>query len=123
MTIRHVDRAGNPWAFNLDCTPTQGRMFERLLTFVRTIGNREELTLSYLQDLDGNTAFRDGMEHAVLSALRDWAEPPTGTPDTSTANDKVSETVNVNPSTVSGTINTNDTEPDEEREPYYWERF
>ena len=73
-------------------------MFERLLTFVRSIGSREELTLSYLDKWEENTAFRNGMENAVLSALRDWAEPPTGTPDTST---------------VSGSTNTNGTEPDE----------
>ena len=118
MTIRHVDRTGHPWTFNINCTPTQGRMFERLLTFVRSIGSREELTLSYLDKWEENTEFRNGMENAVLSALRNWAEPPTGTPDTSTDSGKV----NVNPSTVSGSINTNDTEPDE-REPYYWELF
>ena len=88
-------------------------MFERLLTFLRSIGSREELTLSYLDKLEENTAFRNGMENAVLSALRDWAEPPTGTPDTSTVNDMVSEKGNVNP------LNR---EPDE-REPYYWELF
>lgn len=100
MTIRHTDRAGKPWTFRIDCTPIQGRMFERLLTAVRTIGNREQLTLSYLSDVDGNTAFRDELEHAVLSALRDWAGTSTETPE---------------PSTI-------DTEPDE-REPYYWENF
>ena len=100
MTIRYTDRAGKPWTFRIDCTPIQGRMFEHLLTSVRTIGNREQITLSYLSDVDGNTAFRDGMEHAVLLALSNWAGASTGTPDTSTTG----------------------TEPDE-REPYYWENF
>ena len=99
-------------------------MFERLLTLVRTIGNREELTLSYLQDLDGNTAFRDGMEHVVLSALRDWkgtAATPEPQPPTPA---RVSETVNVNPSTVSDNVNTNDTDDaDGDRVRYYWENF
>lgn len=122
MTIRHVDRTGHPWTFEIDCTPIQGRMFERLLLAVRNIGSREELALSYLAEWEVNDGFRNGMEHAVLSALRDWAQTPTGTPEPSTDSGTVSGTVNVNPSTVSGSINTNDTEPDE-REPYYWERF
>ena len=110
MTIRHVDRTGTPWTFEIDCTPIQGQMFERLLTSVRAIGNREELNLSYLADMEGNTAFRNTLEHVVLSALRKWAEPPTPA--------RVSGTVNVNASTVS-----TNTEPVEEREPYYWELF
>lgn len=77
-------------------------MFEHLLTAVRTIGNREQLTLSYLSDVEGNRAFCAEMEHAVLSALRDWAGTSTAVvPDASAATDA---------------------EPDE-REPYYWENF
>lgn len=64
-------------------------MFERLLTFVRSIGSREELTLSYLDKWEENTAFRNGMENAVLSALRDWGgtllAPPRTVGGTNTA--------------------------------------
>ena len=111
MIIRHVDRTGTPWVFQLDCSPIQGQIFERLLTSVRAIGNREELNLSYLAEWEENTAFRNTLEHVVLSALRDWTAPPTPA--------RVSETVNVNPSTV----NTNTNEEPDEREPYYWELF
>lgn len=129
MTIFHVDRTGKPWAFELDCTPIQGRMFQRLLGFVRSIGGKESLTVSFLSDVKGNTAFRDGMEHAVLSALRTWAAEPTHgvPPDEPDGEDflnipvRVNEPVGVNPSTVNEKANTND-EP-EEREPYYWENF
>jgi hypothetical protein len=114
MTITHVDRTGTPWTFEIDCTPIQGRMVERLLSFVHCIGNREEITLSYLADWEQNTAFRDTLEHVVLSALREWTAPPQQPPTPA----RVSETVNVNASTV----NTN-TEPVEEREPFYWENF
>ena len=114
MTIRHVDRTGTPWTFEIDCTPIQGRMVERLLTFVRCLGNSEELTLTYLADWEENTAFRNTLEHVVLSALRDWGQPPQQPPTPA----RVSDTVNVNASTV----NTNE-EPDDEREPYYWENF
>ena len=115
MRIEHVDRAGNPWAFELDCTPTQGRMFERLLFYLRSIGSREGLTISYLEDWEANTAFRDGMEHAVLSALREWTQTDTGAPDALA----VSCTTDGKPSTAE---DTGADEP-EEREPYYWENF
>ena len=95
-------------------------MFERLLLCVRNIGSREELSLSYLANLESNTAFRDGMEHAVLSALREWRGTPTAAPEPPTPA-RVSGTDNVNPSTVSDF--TNVTEPADEREPYYWENF
>ena len=122
MTIRHTDRTGHPWTFEIDCTPVQGRMFERLLLCVRNIGSREELSLSYLANLESNTAFRDGMEHAVLSALREWRGTPTATPEPQPPTPaRVSGTDNVNPSTVSDF--TNGTEPADEREPYYWENF
>ena len=120
MTIEHVDRRGTPWAFELDCTPIQGRMFERLLCYLRSIGSREGLTISYLEEWEDNTAFRDGMEHAVLSALREWTQTNTGAPDVDALT--VNETVNVTPSTDNDTISEKDTEPDE-REPYYWENF
>lgn len=125
MTIRHVDRTGKPWTFKVDCTPIQGRIFEQLLRTVRNVGSREELSLSYLSDMDANTAFRDELEHVVLSALRGWnggttatAAPPLPQPTPA----RVSETVNVNPSTVSDNVNTN-ADADGEREPYYWENF
>ena len=117
MTITHVDRTGTPWTFEIDCTPIQGRMVERLLTFVRCLGNSEELTLSYLADLEKNTAFRDTLEHVVLSAVRDWGQPAQQPPTPTPARVNAS-TVNVNASTVS----TNE-ETDDEREPYYWENF
>ena len=107
MTIRHVDRAGNPWTFEIDCTPVQGRMFERLLLTVRNIGNREELNLDFLLDA-GNTAFRDDMEHAVLSALKTWTENT----NTATA-----------PPTPAALRGTDEQDGDDEREPYYWESF
>lgn len=130
MTIRHVDRTGHPWTFDIDCTPVQGRMFERLLLSARNVGNREELTLSYLSAVEDNTAFRNEMEHAVLSALSTWAEtlrnrhpaPPLA---------PVNDTANVKPPTVNKTANAapfnvyDFITPDEdnEREPYYWEDF
>lgn len=89
-------------------------MVERLLTFVRCLGNSEELTLSYLAEWEENTAFRNTLEHVVLSALREWGNPAQQPPTPARVND----TVNVNASTV----NTNE-EPDDEREPYYWENF
>lgn len=125
MTINHVDRTGKPWAFELDCTPIQGRMFQRLLGFVRSIGGKESLTVGFLTDVEGNTAFRDGMEHAVLSALRTWAVEPThgvppDEPDGAELLDipaRVTKPANVSTSTV------NDNEEPDEREPYYWENF
>ena len=80
-------------------------MFERLLLTVRNIGNREELNLDFLLDA-GNTAFRDDMEHAVLSALKTWTE------NTATA-----------PPTPAALRGTDEQDGDNEREPYYWERF
>lgn len=125
MTIRHVDRTGKPWTFNVECTPVQGRMFEQLLRTVRNVGSREELTLSYLERLEENTAFRDALEHAVLSALRGWNGASTATTATPQPEPptpaRVSETVNVNPSTVSD--NTNDTDDDGNGVRYYWENF
>lgn len=105
MIIRHVDRTGKPWTFNVDCTPIQGRMFERLLLYVRNMGNREELNLSYLAELDYNTAFRDGIENAVLSALQQWtgAARIAATPQEQAPVEE--------PDTVEG------------RKPYYWENF
>ena len=108
MTIRHVDRTGKPWTFEIDCTPVQGRMFERLLLTVRNIGNREELNLDFLLDA-GNTAFRDEMERAVLSALKTWTENNAATvPHTP------------EPAALRGKDEPAD---GDEREPYYWERF
>lgn len=123
MRIEHVDRAGNPWAFELDCTPIQGRMVERLLHYVRSIGSREGLTISYLEDWEANTAFRDGLEHAILSALREWTQTNTGTPDVDALT--VSATTDGKTSTANGKVSDTDTEPaeTEEREPYYWENF
>ena len=121
MTIQHVDRTGHPWTFEMNCTPIQGQMVQRLLSSVRCIGNREELNLSYLAEWEDNTAFRDDMEHVVLSALRDWGGTTHRRPADTSTPARVSETVNTNPVTVSGTVNTNDA--DDEREPYYWENF
>ena len=82
MTIRHKDKTGKTWTFEMDCTPVQGRLIERLLKFVYCLGNREELTLSYLAKWEENTAFRNSLEQVVLSALREWngalkVPPPT----------------------------------------------
>ena len=135
MTIRHVDRTGHPWTFDIDCTPVQGRMFERLLLSARNVGNREELTLSYLAAVEENTAFRNVLEHVVLSALRTWAEtltnrhPAPPVPPVSPV--EVRKSANVKPSTVSKTANVTpfdvnellDVEDDGERKPYYWEDF
>ncbi len=120
MTINHVDRTGKPWAFELDCTPIQGRMFQRLLGFVRSIGGKESLTVGFLTDVEGNTAFRDGMEHAVLSALRTWAAEPTHgvPPDEPDGAELLDIPVRVSEPAHAST----DDEPDE-REPYYWENF
>ena len=120
MTINHVDRTGKPWAFELDCTPIQGRMFQRLLGFVRSIGGKESLTVGFLTDVEGNTAFRDGMEHAVLSALRTWAAEPTHgvPPDEPDGAELLDIPVRVSEPANAST----DDEPDE-REPYYWENF
>ena len=112
MTIRHTDRTGHPWTFEIDCTPIQGRMFERLLSCVRNIGSREELTLSYLERFEENTAFRDGMENAILSALRDWRGTRTATPKPQPPT----------PERISGTGNTTD-DDDGNGIRYYWENF
>ena len=124
MTIRHKDRTGKPWAFELNCTPVQGRLVERLLEFVRCIGNREELTVTYLAEWEANTAFRNSMEYVVLSALREWdgtlieppkplEEPPPPTPE------PVTQT-----STVPPTFSTNTHDDDDDGKPhYYWENF
>ena len=82
MTIRHKDRTGKTWTFQIDCTPVQGRLVERLLKSVYCLGNREELTLTYLAEWEANTAFRNSLEQVVLSALREWngtlkVPPPT----------------------------------------------
>lgn len=72
MTIRHTDRTGHPWTLDVDCTDVQRRLLDRLLVFVRCLGNREELQLSYLSDLEANTAFRNALERVVLSAIQSW---------------------------------------------------
>lgn len=125
MRITHVDRTGKPWALDLNCTPVQGRMVKRLLEFVRCLGNREELTVTYLAEWEANTAFRNSLEHVVLSALREWdgtlkeppqpLEEPTPTPEpeppTTTA-------------TVPPTFSTNTRDDDDDGKPhYYWENF
>ena len=121
MTIKHVDRTGHPWAFQIDCTPVQGRMVQRLLTFVRCLGNQEELTVTYLADWEANTAFRNSMENVVLSALREWdgtlieppkqlEEPTPPTPEPPTA-------------TEPPTFSTNTKSDDDGKIHYYWENF
>ena len=114
MRISHVDRNGKPWTFDVDCTPVQGQLFQRLLTFVRCIGNREELTLTYLEDWAGNTAFRDEMEHVVLSALQQWTGTATHEPVTPTPTTTATEP----PPTPSGNDDDDDGTPH-----YYWENF
>ena len=106
-------------------------MFERLLTTVHNVGSREELSLSYLRDAEENTAFRDDMEHAVLSALKTWAENrtaapvPTPPPPQRTKNEPRETPVNVSRKGYDVTNLNADTDTDEieEREPYYWENF
>lgn len=118
MTIRHTDRTGKAWTFKIHCTTVQGRMFERLLNAARNVGSREELSVSYLRDTEGNTAFQDDIEHVVLSALKTWTEnrpapePPPPPPQP------------VIPRTAVSNLNlTTDADEVEEREPYYWENF
>jgi hypothetical protein len=72
MKFQHVDKRGRSWTFDVDCTDVQRRLLDRLLVFVRCLGNREELQLSYLSDLEANTAFRDALERVVLSAIQSW---------------------------------------------------
>lgn len=117
MTIRYVDSTGKPWAFELDCTPLQGRMFASLLRSVRNIGSREELCLTFYERYEENAAFRGGIEHAVLSALRDWAHSAT----TDGAN-VLGDVANVNASTANGMANVMDDDTDD-RVHYYWENF
>lgn len=93
--IKHVDRRGTPWYFTLDCTPVQERIFRRLLHAVQYVGTREELTFTYLVDVEENEAFRDGFEYAILSALREWTNRRNLTQRTER----------------------------EERSPYYWENL
>lgn len=114
MTIRYVDSTGNPWAFELDCNPSQLRMFASLLRSVRNIGSREELCLTFYERYEENTAFRGGMEHAVLSALRDWTR--SATPDGANV---LGDVANVNASTANGMGN----DTDDDGVHYYWENF
>ena len=136
MTIKHVDRTGHPWTFNIECTPEQGRMFERLLLSARNVGNREELNLSYWDRAEDNTAFRNEIEHVILSALREWVQTSTYRPHTVEPTN-ANGAVNVNAAKVNGavdvkavTVDSNDTPADastdadgEENEQYYWQRF
>jgi len=137
MTIRHTDTTGHPWTFEIDCTPIQGRMFERLLTSVSTVGNLEQLALSYMEDAEGNRTFRYAIEHALLSALRTWTEnrtnakpKPLPTPPV-TPPQPIRENINLRRRRISGTVNTHsptvaddDTDTDDDgRVHYYWENF
>ena len=124
MRIKHVDRTGKPWTFEIDCTPVQGRLVQRLLTFVRCLGNQEELTVTYLAEWEANTAFRNSLETVVLSALREWdgtlleppkpLEEPTPTPEPA----PITQT-----STVPPTFSTNTKDDDDGKIHYYWENF
>lgn len=124
MELRHKDRTGKPWTFQLDCTPVQGRLVQRLLTFVRCLGNQEELTVTYLAELEANTAFRNSLETVVLSALREWdgtlLEPPKQLEEPPTFQEPAPppETTATKPPTFS--TNTKD---DDGRIHYYWENF
>ena len=123
MVIRHKDRTGKTWTFQIDCTPVQGRVVKRLLEFVRCIGNREELTVTYLADWEANTAFRNTLEHVVLSAVQEWdgtllAEPqlfeepePTPEPEPPTTTATTPPTFSTNKRDDDGQIH------------YYWENF
>ena len=136
MRITHVDRTGHPWTFDIDCTPEQGRMFERLLLSARNVGNREELNLSYWDRAEDNTAFRNEIEHVVLTALQEWVPTSTYRPHVIPPNyvneaanlnaAKVNETANVKPVTVHSNDAPADASTDadgEENEQYYWQRF
>lgn len=95
-------------------------MVERLLTFVRCLGNREELTVTYLAEWEANTAFRNSLETVVLSALREWdgtlleppkpLEEPTPPPEPPTA-------------TEPPTFSPNTKSDDDGQIHYYWENF
>ena len=114
MTIQHTDSTGKPWTFEIDCTPIQGRMFERLLLCVRTIGNREALSLSYMEKYESNTGFRAVMEHVVLSALKEWTYTAAAKPEPLTP--EVSTTTTAPPPPPSG-------DDDDDKPPkYYWQR-
>ena len=125
MELRHKDRTGKPWTFQLDCTPVQGRLVQRLLTFVRCLGNQEELTVTYLADWEENTAFRNTLEHVVLSAVQEWdgtpMEPPKPLEEPPTFQEPAPppETTATKPPTFS----TNTKDDDDGRIHYYWENF
>jgi len=118
MIVTHKDRNGKAWRFDLrDATPYQMGLFRRVVYAVRNVVKAEGLTLAYLANLDGNDAFLDEIEAAVLSALSQRFPAPQEQARPA----RVSGTVNVNPSTVSGTVNTN--RADDEPTRYYWENF
>ena len=127
MELRHKDRTGKPWTFQLDCTPVQGRLVQRLLTFVRCLGNQEELTVTYLAEWEANTAFRNSLETVVLSALREWdgtlLEPPKPLEAPPTFQEPAPAPTPTTDATKPPTFSTNTKDDDDGRIHYYWENF
>lgn len=107
MNVTYQDRNGETWRFDVDGTPYQAILFRRVLAAVRSVSQREALSLSYLADADANDAFLSDVEGAVLSALskRYAATPPAPQP---------APVPRPEPQ---------DTDATQERGPYWWENI
>ena len=111
MVVRYTDTTGRKWAFGVQGTPYQIRIFRRVLSTFRGITGGERLSLSYLADFVGNDAFAADVEAVVLSALsqRFPAPPPQAAPPKAQAQERP-------------TASTSRTD-DADRVTYYWENF
>lgn len=126
MNVYYTDTQGRKWAFAVEGTPYQIRLFRRVLSALRGVTGGERLSLSYLADTFNNDAFTAEVEAVALSALsqrfpvdpQGFTPPP---PFTSTAQDQEqADAVTVSRSDAD---TGKDTEAENERITYYWENF
>lgn len=114
MVVRYTDTTGRKWAFGVQGTPYQVRIFRRVLSTFRGITGGERLSLSYLENFVGNDAFAAEIEAAVLSALSQrFPAPPQASAPTAQEREQEQPPVEASRS--------DDCEAD--RVTYYWEKF
>lgn len=80
MNATYDDLNGKVWRFTVNGTPYQLLLFRKVLNALRRAVRAEQLTLSYLADVESNDAFVAEVEAAALSGLAarypDTSQPP-----------------------------------------------
>lgn len=132
MTIEHIAKNGQRWKFPIDCTPYQAKLLRRMLYAMRSVGSREGLTLTYLENAQDNDVFLADAENTILQALEDWGRGSATATDvlgfglSNYSGGGIERRTAANTDTTAGASTVVDLpavqEPVEERGPFYWER-